>query len=328
VSPAPAADDLAEAVRAGDRAAIARALNLADDARPSSREARRRLLSALHAAARPGARVIGVTGPPGVGKSTLTARLIREWLTRGRRVAVLAIDPSSRRSGGALLGDRIRMQLPADDAVFVRSLATRDHLGGLSLSTWPSMVVLAAAFDRVILETVGVGQTETDIADAADLVALVLQPSSGDTIQFIKSGIMEIPDLYVLNKSDLAESSQTLRELRAVLRHSRERQGGDELRGEVLPLFRTEALSGVGIPELTDALDAATDDERTVAARRHRQWAAWLRLIVRDEWGRRGAARIDHEAVLAALDAAAGDPFLAAERLLTMLAETSPKEPR
>ncbi len=326
MSPASAADGLAAAVRAGDRTAIALALNLADDARPASREARRRLLSDLYAGVRPGARILGITGPPGVGKSTLTARLILEWLSRDQRVAVLAIDPSSRRSGGALLGDRIRMQLPANDAVFVRSLATRGHLGGLSLSTWPSMVVLAAAFDRVILETVGVGQTETDIADAADLVALVLQPSSGDTIQFIKSGIMEIPDLYVLNKSDLAESSRTLRELRAVLRHSRDRSGSVDHRDEALPLYRTEALSGVGIRELTDALDAATMDAHAVATRRRRQWAAWLRLIVRDEWGRRGAAQLGHEAIDTVLDAAGGDPFVAAERLMVQLAETAPKE--
>ena len=148
--------------------------------------------------------MVGVTGPPGVGKSTLLSALLREWRSRGAAVAVLAVDPSSKRSGGALLGDRARIEHdPADRDVFIRSMAAGERLGGLAPATRAAAQALAAAFDVVVIETVGVGQSETDVAEAADTVAVVVQPGSGDALQFLKAGIMEVPDVLVVTKADL-----------------------------------------------------------------------------------------------------------------------------
>ena len=161
--------------------------------------------AALVAAAGDGAgHVVGVTGPPGVGKSTLLSALLREWRGRGRSVAVLAVDPSSKRSGGALLGDRARIEHdPADRDVFIRSMAAGERLGGLAPATRAAAQALANAFDVVVIETVGVGQSETDVAEAADTVAVVVQPGCGDALQFLKAGIMEVPDVLVVTKADL-----------------------------------------------------------------------------------------------------------------------------
>jgi LAO/AO transport system kinase len=146
-----------------------------------------------------------VTGPPGVGKSSLLSRLVAEWRARERSVAVLAVDPSSRRSGGSLLGDRARIDVdPRDRQVFIRSTAAGDRLGGLAPATRSAAAALAAAFDVVVIETVGVGQSEVEVADVADTVAVVIQPASGDVLQFLKAGIMEVPDVLVLTKADLA----------------------------------------------------------------------------------------------------------------------------
>lgn len=308
-------------VRAGERRAVAAALNLADDARPEYAAERTAVLGALWAAPRQGARLIGVTGPPGVGKSTLTAALIRAYRAAGRSVAVLAVDPSSRFSGGALLGDRIRMQVGGDDAVFVRSLASRDHLGGLAATAYPAKAVLAAAYDRVILETVGVGQSETEIADAVDAVLLVLQPSSGDSIQFIKAGIMEIPDVIVLNKTDLEGAAATLRELRATLRAASASPGA-----AAPELVSTAATTGEGVDRLLRALEARIDANvaaGTLAAKRARQWQAWAYEEVRREVGRRGLERLGGRSTIDAAVAAGPDPFVAVERLLAQ-AEVKP----
>lgn len=312
-----------DAIAAGDRAAIARALNLADDAHPSRQADRLELLGRLWQRQQPDLHLIGITGPPGVGKSTLTARLIEAYRRRGNGVGVLAIDPSSRLSGGALLGDRIRMQLPADDRIFVRSLATRDHHGGLATAAWPAKLVLGAAFDRVILESVGVGQTETEIADATDTVALVMQPASGDSVQFIKAGIMEVPDLFVLNKVDLPESSRTWRELRAALRAASRRDD------DAPPLLRTEALQGRGIAELVEAIEARAADHETVRARRKHQWAEWLHGAVLEHWGRQGLARLGGRDALQNLLSRNPDPFHALAEAGQRLgqAQTTNKDP-
>ena len=165
--------------------------------------------------------MIGVTGPPGAGKSTLLSALLRAWRADGRSVAMLAVDPSSRRSGGSLLGDRARIEFdPADRDVFIRSTSAGERLGGLAWATRAAAHALAAAFDVVVIETVGVGQAETEVADVADTVAVVVQPGSGDVLQFLKSGIMEIPDVLVVTKADLGQiamRTQARRERRAAL---------------------------------------------------------------------------------------------------------------
>jgi LAO/AO transport system kinase len=240
-------------LRDGDLTAAPAAINLIESRSPQAREQAQALLAEVSPAAlggEAGAHLIGLTGPPGVGKSSLLSRLVAEWRGRGRSVAVLAVDPSSRRSGGALLGDRARIDVdPRDRHVFIRSTAAGNRLGGLAPATRAAASALAAAFDVVVIETVGVGQSETDIADVADTVAVVLQPASGDVLQFLKAGIMEVPDVLVLTKADLQSAARrALADLRAALL--------------ALGAADTEvcAVSSVpppaGIAELADALDA------------------------------------------------------------------------
>jgi LAO/AO transport system kinase len=210
-------DDVATtvaAIRGGDCRAIARSISLVERDDP----ARLAMLKVLHAHTGQ-AHIIGITGPPGAGKSTLTDKIIAELRQRGRRVAVLAIDPSSPFTGGAILGDRIRMQRHAlDEGVFIRSLATRGHLGGLSRATSEAVRILdAAGYDTVIIETVGVGQSEVDIVRLADTVVLVAVPGMGDDIQTIKAGIMEIGDIFCVNKADRDGAERVVREIRAML---------------------------------------------------------------------------------------------------------------
>jgi LAO/AO transport system kinase len=198
-------------------------LNLVESRSPQALAQTAALLAAVSPAAlgaEAPAHIVGVTGPPGVGKSSLLSRLVAEWRTRGRSVAVLAVDPSSRRSGGALLGDRARIEAdPADRAVFIRSTAAGGRLGGLAPATRAAAGALAAAFDVVVIETVGVGQSETDVAEVADTVAVVVQPASGDVLQFLKAGIMEIPDVLVVTKADLGRiATRAVADLGAALR--------------------------------------------------------------------------------------------------------------
>jgi LAO/AO transport system kinase len=194
--------------------------------------------------------VVGVTGPPGVGKSSLLSRLVAGWRARGRSVAVLAVDPSSRRSGGALLGDRARIEHdPGDREVFIRSMAAGDRLGGLAPATRAAAEALAVAFDVVVIETVGVGQSETEVADAADTTAVVIQPGSGDVLQFLKAGIMEVPDVLVVTKADMGKPAQrAMSDLRSALRSL-------GARGTQVVAVSSVAPPS-GIDELLDALEA------------------------------------------------------------------------
>jgi LAO/AO transport system kinase len=205
--------------------------------------------------------LVGITGPPGAGKSTLLSALVAEWRARGHSVAVLAVDPSSRRSGGSLLGDRARIDHdPGDASVFIRSTAAGGQLGGLAPATRAAAQALAAAFDVVVIETVGVGQSETDVAEVADTVAVIVQPGSGDVLQFIKAGIMEIPDVLVVTKSDLGQVAlRARRDLHAALRSVGARD---------TPVVSVSSISPVtGVDELVDAL-AAHRAGLDVAARR------------------------------------------------------------
>ncbi|HZL47438.1 MAG TPA: GTP-binding protein [Solirubrobacteraceae bacterium] len=216
-------------LRARDLSAAPAALNLLESATAADREQSAALLREISPKALGGeapGHVIGITGPPGAGKSTLLSALLHAWRKRDQTVAILAVDPSSRRSGGALLGDRARITHPgtgeldaADRGVLVRSTAAGERLGGLAWPTRAAAHALAAAFDVVVIETVGVGQAETEIVDVADTIAVVVQPGGGDALQFLKSGIMEIPDVLVVTKADLGQiATRTRRDLSAALR--------------------------------------------------------------------------------------------------------------
>jgi LAO/AO transport system kinase len=237
--------ELVERLLAGERRALARALTRVED---GSEERLRRIVALLHPHTGR-AQLVGITGSPGVGKSTLTSALISEWRRRGKRVAVLAVDPSSPFSGGALLGDRVRMQDHVmDEHVFVRSMASRGHLGGLSWATPQALLVLdAAGFDLVIVETVGVGQAEVEIASIADTTIVALAPGMGDAIQAAKAGILEVADVFCVNKADREGADRTVRELKDM------QQLGH---GEWLaPVHKTVAAAGEGIAELADAVE-------------------------------------------------------------------------
>jgi LAO/AO transport system kinase len=314
VTPPAGPDDELDALRRGGKAALARTLAVLE-----SEPGRARLRPLLDEAyRRPQGRVIGLTGPPGVGKSSLLSRLIAVDRDAGRSVAVLAVDPSSRRTRGALLGDRTRLELDPDDpGCFVRSLAAGDRLGGLADACVALMVVLRALFDVVIVETVGVGQSETEIGELADTVVLVIQPASGDSLQFIKAGIVEIPDIVVVGKADLGEvAARAQGEVEAALRHAAARP--DAWRP---PVLRLSAQTGEGIPALADAIasHAAHDGQGDrQAARRLGQSRQWLRGALKEAYGRRGLERIARELALADADRH-GSPFAWLERLAAEL---------
>ena len=234
------------ALRSGDRATLARAISAVENDMRGARA----LVDALarHAGR---AHVVGITGPPGAGKSTLINALLREWVGRGRRVAVVAIDPSSSVSGGAVLGDRVRMTDTASaDDVFIRSLASRGQLGGLAKTTRDVVdVVDAAGFHTIVVETVGAGQSDVDVAALADTTIVVCPPGLGDDVQAIKAGILEIGDVLVVNKGDLPNAERTERELKDMLHLRRKRS---EWR---VPVLRTVATTGEGVARLVDLLD-------------------------------------------------------------------------
>ncbi len=244
----PNVTELVEGARAGDPRSVARLISLVEDASPLLREA----MAALTPYGG-NATVIGLTGAPGVGKSTTTNALVAAYRARDRRVGVLAVDPSSPFSGGALLGDRVRMQDHfTDRGVYIRSMASRGHLGGLAWSTPQALRVLdAAGCDVVLIETVGVGQSEVEVAGLADTTVVLLAPGMGDAIQAAKAGILEVGDVYVVNKADRDGADSAVRELRHMLTLGERRQPGDWRP----PILRTVASRGEGIDEVVEALD-------------------------------------------------------------------------
>ncbi len=241
----------------------------------------------------PRAHVVGVTGPPGVGKSSLCAALVAAWRRDGKTVGVIAVDPSSRASGGALLGDRVRIVHDSADAgSFVRSMAARDRLGGLADQTLAAMVVMRALFDRVLIETVGVGQSETDVAGVADTVVFCVQPGSGDSLQFMKAGIVEIPHLIVVTKADLGAAAERARaDVAGALSLAAAGEGADW----PVKALAVSSRNNAGMATLLDTLDAhrahMAEDGRLVVAR-HRQSEGWVVESLRDRFGRDGIARL------------------------------------
>jgi len=292
--------DVIEALAAGilavDKAAIGRALNLVENRRQENQTFIEALLASLASARPQGAHHrVGITGPPGVGKSTLTAALARELRARAQTVGILAVDPSSIRSGGALLGDRARMAFdPGDLGLFVRSLSTAGEAGGLSYAVHAAADVLGAAFDVVVMETTGVGQTETDVEHVADTVCLVIQPGSGDVLQFIKAGIMEIPDILVVNKADhgrLAKRAANdlagaLAALRAV--------GVRADSGWHVPVCLVSARDRQGIQEFADLLASHRDSlgDQGVRERRDQGRLAWGCALFERRHGEHGIAAL------------------------------------
>ncbi|HZB48551.1 MAG TPA: methylmalonyl Co-A mutase-associated GTPase MeaB [Mycobacteriales bacterium] len=310
---------LVERARAGDPRSVARLISLVEDASPALREVAAALTPYAGRA-----RVLGLTGSPGVGKSTSTAVLVTALRKQGARVGVLAVDPSSPFSGGALLGDRVRMQDHATDAgVFIRSMASRGHLGGLAWATPQAVRVLdAAGCDVVLVETVGVGQAEVEVASMADTTMVLLAPGMGDSIQAAKAGILEVADVLVVNKADRDGADQTVRDLRAMQslggRHS-------EPGAWRPPIVRTVAARGEGVDDLLAALDkhaewlaASGEGARRRRARAAAEVEAIAVAALRDRIGDlHGSAALD--ALAARVVAGELDPYAAADDLVAEL---------
>ncbi|GAA4751481.1 methylmalonyl Co-A mutase-associated GTPase MeaB [Actinomycetospora chibensis] len=269
-------DRLVADAREGSPRAVGRLISLVEDGSPRLRE-----LAAALAPHTGRARVVGLTGSPGVGKSTTTSRLVSALRADDRRVGVLAVDPSSPFSGGALLGDRVRMGDHATDpGVFIRSMATRGHLGGLAAATPQALRVLdAAGCDVILVETVGVGQSEVEVVALADTTVVLLAPGMGDSVQAAKAGILEVADVFVVNKADRDGADATVQELQHMISLNRREVDGPSWRP---PVVRTVAATGQGIDELVAALD------------RHRTWAADHDLLAE---GPRRRARAEIEAI-------------------------------
>ncbi|HEX6235433.1 MAG TPA: methylmalonyl Co-A mutase-associated GTPase MeaB [Jiangellaceae bacterium] len=314
---APSIAELVERARAGSPRAVARLISLVEDASPQLRDVMAALAPHSGKAA-----VIGITGSPGVGKSTVTSALVTALRARELRIGVLAVDPTSPFSGGALLGDRIRMQEHAtDNSVYIRSMATRGHLGGLAWATPQALRVLdAAGCDVVLIETVGVGQSEVEIAALADSTLVLLAPGLGDSVQAAKAGLLEVGDIYVVNKADREGADQVVRDLRGMIRLA-ERRPGDWRQ----PIVTTIASRGEGVDELAAQIDkhrAWLEGSGELDRRRHRRVRDEIEAIamtaLRQRFGHlHGDTRLD----TLAKKVLAGelDPYAAADDVIAAL---------
>ncbi|MGZ8744956.1 MAG: methylmalonyl Co-A mutase-associated GTPase MeaB [Nocardioides sp.] len=311
--------ELVERARTGDARAVARLISLVEDASPLLREVMAGLAPYSGTA-----QVVGITGSPGVGKSTSTNALVAELRRADKRVGVLAVDPSSPFSGGALLGDRVRMQEHAlDRDVYIRSMASRGHLGGLSWTTPQALRVLdAAGCDVILVETVGVGQSEVEIAGLADTTLVLMAPGMGDGIQAAKAGILEIGDIYVINKADRDGADQVRKDLRSMLALAERREGA-----WAPPIVKTVAAKSEGLDEVVAEIDrhyAWLTESGELARRRVRRARDEIEAIavtaLRERWGDvHGRSELDELA--AAVVTGESDPYTAADELLDSFAD-------
>ena len=305
-------DDLASRLAAGDVRALARAIRMVEDRDPAIAT----VLQDVRARSG-GAHVVGVTGPPGSGKSTLADQLIERWRAAGHRVGVIAVDPSSPFSGGAILGDRVRMQRHATDSgVFIRSMAARGHLGGLAAAAREAVRLLdASGRDRCLVETVGVGQSELEVMQAADTVIVVTTPASGDAVQIIKAGILEIADIFVVNKADLPGAAKVYRDLKDLVRQTKAHDPW------VPPVVQVSAHTGQGVDELVgeierhrESITASGDLER----RRRERMLAEVEAIVVERAAERARLALRQGTMQKELagDLRLVDPYELAQRIL------------
>jgi LAO/AO transport system kinase len=318
------ATPLSDRVRARDPRAIARAISLIEDEAPEGAALVGKLFpSTGHAY------LIGITGPPGAGKSTLVDKVAAEWRRRGLTVGVLAVDPTSPFSGGAILGDRVRMQTHAEDpGVFIRSMATRGHLGGLARTTAEAAIVLdAAGFDVIVIETVGVGQDEVDIVRTADVSVVTLVPGTGDEVQALKAGIMEIADIFVVNKADREGADRTAASIEMML-------SLDDAMSEGWrpPVLRTEATASRGIGELVDTILRFREQSQDAMGARRRARAEWrLREILGRRFMQHLEAQVlgagEFERLLDRIAAREVDPYGAANQVMAQAFRQAPAGP-
>lgn len=322
-APATAGEELAGRARTGDRRALAQLLTAVEERTPIGEAGLRVLFPQTGRA-----HLVGVTGAPGTGKSTLVAALIGEWRRSGRSVAVVAVDPTSPITGGAILGDRVRMQQHAGDRdVFVRSMASRGHAGGLAATTVAAAAVLdAVGFDIVLLETVGAGQSEVEVAAAADTTLVVEAPGLGDEIQALKAGLLEVADLVVVNKGDLPGAQRAAAQLRAMVSAGPRGAGGEGPRPKRPEVLIATATTGQGVPELVAAIDShlvvlrAGGDTAARLARAEAHLQAALADRLHDRL-RSSDARTARDAVVRSIADRSLDPYAAADRLLATLGE-------
>ena len=304
--------DIASRLLTGDVRALARAIRLVEDRDPAAEEILRAVRGRAGAA-----HVAGVTGPPGSGKSTVCDQMIARWRARGHRVGVIAVDPSSPFTGGAILGDRVRMQRhTGDDGVFIRSMAARGHLGGLASAAREAIRLIdASGRDRCLLETVGVGQSELEVMLTADTTVVVTTPVTGDSVQIIKAGILEIADIFVVNKADVPGAAKIARELRDLVRQT----GGAPAWQP--PVIQTVATTGDGVDDLVDAIERhhqRITDSGELERRRRGRLRAEIEAIVVERASERARRELEDGTMGSELtgDLRGVDPYSIADRIL------------